>query len=141
VSTCKNEDAPKVHFKEEKFCFYYSDFFEGNFIFTDSGEICLIDFDKAGFLPQSFMLYALAESHWEPGKWIKDIIMSSLPEGDLEVIEKNLKAMRNIFYWLAIGCRVGESGKSCPLYNLVPRVANIESVVQGVPRQKRPWME
>lgn len=120
MSTCRKQDAPKVDFKAEKLCFYYSDFYEGNFIFTDSGEICLIDFDKAGFLPQSFMVFALAESHWAPGNWIEDIIMSSLPKGDLEGIEKNLKAMRHIFYYLAIGCRVGESGKFCPLYNLVP---------------------
>ncbi|KAK2596516.1 hypothetical protein N8I77_013403 [Diaporthe amygdali] len=117
VSTCRNKAAPTVHLKEEKLCFYYSDFFEGNFIFTDSGEICLIDFDKAGFLPQSFMIYALAESHWDPGRWIKNNIMLSLREDELKAVEKNLEAMRNIFSWLAIGCRV------------------------GVPQPKRLWLE
>lgn len=109
VATCRNSKAaPTVHLKEDKLCFYYSDFFEGNFIFTDAGEICIIDFDKAGFLPQSFMIYALAESHWDPGRWIKNGIMSSLRQDELEATEKNLEAMRKIFAWLAIGCRVGE---------------------------------
>lgn len=141
VSTCRNKAAPTVHLKEEKLCFYYSDFFQGNFIFTDSGEICLIDFDKAGFLPSSFMIYALTESHWDPGRWIKNNIMLSLREDELKAVENNLEAMRNIFSWLAIGCRVGEWGKPCLLYHLVPRVANIESVVQGIPQPKRPWLE
>lgn len=144
MSTCRNKAAPTVHLTEEKLCFYYSDFFAGNFIFTDSqgsGEICLIDFDKAGFLPQSFMIYALAESNWDPGRWIKDDIMSGLREDELKAVEKNLEAMRNIFYYLAIGCRVGELQNPCPSYHLVPRVANIESVVQGVPPRKRPWLE
>lgn len=79
---------------ERELCFYYSDFYPGNFIFTDSGEVCVIDFDEAGFLPASFMAYALTQSRWAPGHWIQDKI-------DLPVA--NLDAMRNISYWFSIG--------------------------------------
>lgn len=74
-------------------CFYFSDFYPGNFLFTDAGDICIIHFDQAGFLPPSFMSYALARSHWGPGNWIRDI---------LRLPEHNLEAMKNIFYWFAI---------------------------------------
>ncbi|KAG8158631.1 hypothetical protein KVR01_011753 [Diaporthe batatas] len=93
VSTLKFKDSPTVCL-ERDLCFYYSDFFAGNFIFTDSGGLCVIDFDQAGFLPQSFMMFAMSESRWYPGHWIKDIL--NLPED-------NLKAMQNIHYWFAIG--------------------------------------
>lgn len=108
VSTIKNKTAPTVDFKDEKLCFYYSDLSAGNFIFTDAGEVYLTDFGKAGFLPQSFMIFALGESYWGPGRWIKDNIMLSLGEDEVQAVENNLKAMRNIFYWLAIGCKIGE---------------------------------
>lgn len=73
---------------------YVSDFFDGNFIFTNSGDLCIIDFDQAGFLPQSFIMFAMAESRWYPGNWIKDI---------LRLPEDNLDAMRNIQYWFSVG--------------------------------------
>lgn len=86
---------------ERDMCFYYSDFYPGNFIFTDAGDLCLIDFDQAGFLPLSFMSFALAESRWDPGLWIKDTL--GLPE-------HNLDAMKNIFYWFVVGVAwLGES--------------------------------
>ncbi|KAH8781054.1 hypothetical protein F5883DRAFT_405959, partial [Diaporthe sp. PMI_573] len=54
VFNCKGphlpKDAPTVRL-ERNLCFYYSDFYASNFIFTDSGDLCLIDFDQAGFLP------------------------------------------------------------------------------------------
>ena len=98
MSTIRIKDAPTVHL-ERDLCFYYSDFYAGNFIFTDSGDICLIDFDQAGFLPQSFMMFAMVDSRWFPGHWIKEI---------LKLPEDNFKAMHNILYWFAIGCRVGK---------------------------------
>lgn len=82
-------------------CFYFSDFYPSNFIFTDAGDICVIDFEQAGFLPLSFMSFALSESRWGPGQWIRDI---------LRLPEHNLDAMKNIFYWFAIGVPwLGES--------------------------------
>lgn len=98
VSTIRIKDAPTVRL-ERNLRFYYSDFFAGNFIFTDSGDLCVIDFDQAGFLPQSFIMFAIVESRWYPGYWIKDT---------LKLPEDNLEAMKNIFYWFAIGCRVGK---------------------------------
>lgn len=97
---------------ERNLCFYYSDFFDGNFIFTDSGDLYVIDFDQAGFLPQSFMMFAMADSRWYPGHWIKDI---------LRLPEDNLKAMQNIFYWFTIGVAwLGESENPCSLYSPIP---------------------
>ncbi|ROW04750.1 hypothetical protein VMCG_04838 [Cytospora schulzeri] len=93
VSTLKYKTAPTVNLERDLY-FYYSDFFPGNFIFTDAGDLCLIDFDEAGLLPPSFMSYALAESSWAPGLWVKDKIR--LPE-------HNLDAMKSIAYWFAIG--------------------------------------
>ncbi|RFU32172.1 hypothetical protein B7463_g4188, partial [Scytalidium lignicola] len=37
----------------------YSDLFEGNFIFTNTGDLYIIDFDLASFLPLSFQDFAL----------------------------------------------------------------------------------
>lgn len=128
MSTLRDKTAPTVRL-ERNLCFYYSDFFPGNFIFTDAGDLCLIDFDQAGFLPLSFMSYALAESRWSPGLWIKDIIR--LPE-------HNLNAMKNVAYWFAIGVSwLGESGRASPFCNLMSRVANIKFGVKGLPRPKR----
>lgn len=88
----RNKTAPIVHL-ERNLCFYCSGFFPGKFIFTDSTDnLYLIDFDQAGFLPPSFMSYALAESRWTPGLWIKDTGILKLPE-------HNLDAMKNIAYW------------------------------------------
>jgi hypothetical protein len=37
----------------------YSDLFEANFVFTDTGDLYIIDFDLAAFLPLSFQNFAL----------------------------------------------------------------------------------
>ena len=97
------DTAPTVRL-EKDLCFYYSDFYSGNFIVTDAGDLCLIDFDQAGFLPPSFMAYALAESRWAFGVWIKDIV--KLPEHN----EQNLNAMKTIAYYFGIG--VSDLGES-----------------------------
>ncbi|KAK7735410.1 hypothetical protein SLS63_003880 [Diaporthe eres] len=92
VARLTNENAPTVTL-ERSLCFYYSDFYASNFIFTDSGDICVIDFDQAGFLPPSLMSYAVAESHWYPGLWLKDV---------LKLPEHNLPAMKQIHYFFII---------------------------------------
>lgn len=120
-----NENAPTVTL-ERSLCFYYSDFYASNFIFTDSGEICVIDFDQAGFLPPSLMSYAVAESHWYPGRWLKD---------KLKLPEHNLEALKGIHYFFIICSHsIGESGEPCPLCNPKPRMANIKLAVKGLPR-------
>lgn len=113
---------------EKSLCFYYSDFYANNFIFTDAGEVCIIDFDQAGFLPPSFMSFALAESRWPPGHWVRDI---------LRLPEHNLPAMKNVYYWFSIGVAwLGESGQPCPLCDLMLRTANVKLVVKGLPRPR-----
>ncbi|KAG4429683.1 hypothetical protein IFR05_014838 [Cadophora sp. M221] len=49
----------KVNFENEDLCFYYSNFFEGNFIFTNKGDFYIVDFEHAGVLPARFITYAL----------------------------------------------------------------------------------
>lgn len=107
VSTIRNKTAPTVTL-ERDLCFYFSDFYPSNFIFTDAGDICVIDFEQAGFLPLSFMSFAVAQSRWGPGLWIRD---------RLKLPEHNLDAMKNIFYWFAIAVPwLGESPRKSPFY-------------------------
>lgn len=109
VSTIRNKTAPTVTL-ERDMCFYFSDFYPSNFIFTDAGDICVIDFEQAGFLPLSFMSYAVAQSRWGPGLWIRD---------RLKLPEHNLDAMKNIFYWFAIAVPwLGESPRKSPFYQV-----------------------
>ncbi|KAL2292419.1 hypothetical protein FJTKL_09391 [Diaporthe vaccinii] len=94
VAAINNENPPTVTL-ERKLHFYFADFYEGNFIFTDSGDLYLIDFDQAGFLPLSFMAYALADK-WPVGFWIKD---------RLQLPESNIEAMRRASHWFLISFR------------------------------------
>lgn len=123
----RNKTAPTVYL-ERDLRFYYSDFFPGNFIFTATSDLYLIDFDQAGFLPPSFMSYALAESRWAPGLWIKDI---------LRLPEHNLDAMKNIFYWFAIG--VSWLGELASHFYPMSWVANFKFGVKGLPRPERKY--
>lgn len=116
---------------EKDLCFYYSDFYEHNFMFTDggAGDLYIIDLEQAGFLPRSFMAYALAESHWPPGRWVGDV---------LKLPEHNLAVMKKIHYFFAIGSSdIGELGEPCPLYHLKPQMANIKLAAKGLPRPPR----
>lgn len=49
----------EIDFSTEKLCFCFSDLYEGNFIFTSTGNLYVVDFDHVSFLPTSFMTYAL----------------------------------------------------------------------------------
>lgn len=40
-------------------CFCFADLYEGNFIFTESNSLYVVDFHHVSFLPTSFMTYAL----------------------------------------------------------------------------------
>lgn len=68
-------------------------------MFTDSGDLYFIDFDQAGFLPLSFMAFALVE-RWPIGFWIKDRLC--LPDN-------NVKTMDIAAYYFMIG--VDDIGK------------------------------
>ncbi|KAL2072452.1 hypothetical protein VTL71DRAFT_11795 [Oculimacula yallundae] len=48
-----------INFRNEDLCFCYSDLFEGNFIFTNEGDLYVVDFEHASVLPASFITYAL----------------------------------------------------------------------------------
>jgi hypothetical protein len=73
--------------------------YEGNFIFTDAGDLYIIDFEHAAFLPESFMTYAFDQPRVVCAK-IKDRF--SLPLG-------NLKAMKVAgWYFMMSWRKIGE---------------------------------
>ncbi|KAG6354589.1 hypothetical protein INS49_004607 [Diaporthe citri] len=88
----KDGDPPTVTLERELH-FYFGDLYHENFIFKDSGDLYFIDFEQAGFLPLSFMAYALV-ARWPIGFWIKESLC--LPED-------NIKAMHRAAYWFLIG--------------------------------------
>lgn len=114
---------------EKSLSFYYSDFYAGNFIFTDSGDVCVIDFDQAGFLPLSLMSFAVAESDWFLGRWLRDV---------LRIPEHNLAALKGIHYFFMIGVHdLGES-RDCPIRRSKSQMAKTKSI-KGLrpPKKKR----
>lgn len=133
MSTIRDNAAPTVHL-ERDLCFYYSDLFPGNFIITDAGDLCLVDFDQAGFLPVSFMSYALTQSHWSSWLMAEVQKIMMLPE-------HNLDAMKSVAYYFAIGARsIGESGRasSSSFAKLMSQVTNIKfDMMKGLPSRKK----
>lgn len=51
--------AYHVDFSNEELCMCYSDISEDNFLITNAGQIYVIDFQDAAFLPTSFMTFVL----------------------------------------------------------------------------------
>jgi len=49
----------QVDFSNEKLCLSYSDIWEDNFIITETGQIYVIDFEAAAFLPTSLTSFVL----------------------------------------------------------------------------------
>ena len=49
----------RVDFSSDRMMFYYSDIHGGNFILTEDNQLFVIDFEDAGYLPESFMSHAL----------------------------------------------------------------------------------
>jgi hypothetical protein len=50
-----------VDFSNEKLYFCFCDLYEGNFIFSDDGSLCIIDFEQSSFLPISLLTFALIQ--------------------------------------------------------------------------------
>lgn len=46
---------------ERELHFVFSELYEGNVIFTTTGEVCVIDFEQANSLPLSFMTHAMVQ--------------------------------------------------------------------------------
>jgi hypothetical protein len=63
----------------------YSDLYAGNFIFTDTEDLYVIDFEQANFLPLSFMSYAMFQNHFMCGV-LKERI--DLPSQNIEVMRR-----------------------------------------------------
>jgi hypothetical protein len=78
-------DQPTVDFSEEKLCFCFSDLYEGNFLFSANGDLYVLDFEQAGFLPISFMTYALIQDRLVCAAIEEKL---SLPQGNLPGIIK-----------------------------------------------------
>jgi serine/threonine protein kinase len=49
----------EVDFSKERLRLCYSDITEDNFLITETGQICVIDFEDAALLPTSFMSFVL----------------------------------------------------------------------------------
>ncbi|PVH77713.1 hypothetical protein DL98DRAFT_636934 [Cadophora sp. DSE1049] len=73
-----------INFQNEDLCFCYSDLFEGNFIFTDKDDLYIVDFEHTGFLPASFMTYALDQPRPACTAIKKDFAL--LPHENLEAM-------------------------------------------------------
>lgn len=91
VSTTLNQDAPKVTL-ERDLHFVFADLYEGNFMFTDNGDVYVIDFEQASFLPLSFMTYAMVQMRAVAGAL----------RNKLDLPEENVPAMRHICSWFVM---------------------------------------
>ncbi|KAF7558496.1 hypothetical protein G7046_g5667 [Stylonectria norvegica] len=85
VATMIRNTAPTVRLERE-LRFVFADLYEGNFMFTDAGDLYVIDFEQASFLPLSFMSYAMIQHHDVCGAL----------EGKLDLPQENIPAMRHI---------------------------------------------
>ena len=94
----------KVDFSNEKLCLCYSDIWEENFLITKAGQVYVIDFQHAAFLPTSFMNFVFHK----PTKPLIPKISAkvSLPES------VNLNAMNRASYILKIASdnMIGKNG-------------------------------
>ncbi|KAF4447224.1 Protein kinase-like domain protein [Fusarium austroafricanum] len=83
IATWFNKEGPKLNL-ERKLHFVLSDLYEGNFMFTESGDLFVIDFEMANFLPLSFMTYAMIQHHDVCS--LKDRF--ELPQENLEIMRR-----------------------------------------------------
>ncbi|KAK3943301.1 hypothetical protein QBC46DRAFT_405599 [Diplogelasinospora grovesii] len=97
----RDQDSALTVKLERKLHFVCSDLYEGNFMFTDAGDLYIIDFEQANFLPLSFMSFAV------------DTRMRAvcyMLYGKLDLPQENLPAMRKAQYWFSIaGWQLGRS--------------------------------
>src|SRR5271154_3787472 len=93
-----------VDFSSDKLIFYYTDINKSNFLITKTGELCVIDFQDAGFLPESFMSFVLHKtSTTDFIKFISDKIACQK--------SNNLPAMNRASYLIKIsGGNIGKNG-------------------------------
>jgi len=83
VCTIRVKTAPTVKLERElHLCF--ADLYEGNFMFTASGDLYLVDFEQVSFLPLSFMTYAAIQ------RWC----ICGVVRQRLDLPEENLPAMK-----------------------------------------------
>ncbi|KAH6718703.1 hypothetical protein BKA61DRAFT_261570 [Leptodontidium sp. MPI-SDFR-AT-0119] len=106
VANSPNDNNLRVDFTGESFCFCFADLFEGNFIFTATSSLYIVDFHHASFLPTSFMTYALNQP--------RPVCAAIKDKFDLPT--KNLAAMRVAGYYFMIssrqaGLRGGQNGQ------------------------------
>ncbi|KAK1768721.1 hypothetical protein QBC33DRAFT_357500 [Phialemonium atrogriseum] len=85
VATIIRKATPTVRL-EPDLHFVFADLYEGNFMFTDAGDIYVIDFEQASFLPLCFMSYALIQRHQVCGPL----------EERLNLPQNNIPTMRRI---------------------------------------------
>ena len=92
----------RVDFSDDKLIFCFPDINDTNFLVTRTGEVCVIDFQDAGFMPESFMSFVLykAQSASFIGRISSMIDFESSP---------NIEAMSQASY--TINMSAGSAGK------------------------------
>ena len=76
-------------------CFCFSDLYEGNFIYTESGELYIVDFEHVSLVPTSFMTYALNQ----PRRVCSGI------KHQFDLPQDNLEALRVVGHYFMISSR------------------------------------
>ncbi len=83
-------NLPPITF-ESKLHFVYSDLYPGNFIYDANGDVWIVDFGHAAFLPLSFQTYALVASFPRSMLYaytISKLVKTKLPTGNVESMKR-----------------------------------------------------
>jgi hypothetical protein len=103
------QDNPTVALERELYLIF-SDLYEGSFIFTDSGDLYIIDFDLAAFLPLSFQTFAL---HYPS---MMSMLVAEEIKDEFDLPEENLHVMGVVANLIGrSGLQLGKLAECVPL--------------------------
>lgn len=134
VATLLRKDSPTVRL-ETDLHLVFSDLYEGNFMFTATGDTYLIDFEQTNFLPLSFMTYALIQD--------SAVCRALGKKFQVDLPQENIMAMQRICRFFIMSTRTLGKNLSPLHYSLLfpidrhyqacPR-PRAEIVIMGKPR-------
>jgi serine/threonine protein kinase len=93
----------EVDFSNEELCLCYSDITVDNFLITKAGQIYVIDFGEAAFLPRSFMSFVLHGRRKYLSQRISDKM--SLPKS----ANHGAMGLASYFFQISSDSRIGKS--------------------------------